>query len=142
MNIPFNDNTNGLSLIEIIVSLTILSVVFISIVTIYPFGLSITGAAENETISSFLAQRKLEQLKQKEYEEIDTGVIEEKHILSLDDTDYRYHYQRKTEVDYMDSDLSQTDSDTGLKKITTTIYYTNDISKKEDTYTMTTLINE
>ena len=142
MNIPFSNNSNGMSLIEVIVSLTILSVVFIGLVTIYPFGLSITGSAEKETVSSFLAQRKLEQLRKQGYKNIGTGIIEEKHRLSSEETDHRYDYQRRTEASYMDSSLSETGSDTGLKKITTTVYYVNDVSKKEDQYQITTLLSE
>ena len=135
-------NSLGFSLIEIIVTLTILSVVVMGLVAVYPFGLSIAGSAESETIASFLGQRKLEQLRAKDYQEIETGVIEEKHRLSTDDSDYKHDYKRRTEVDNVNSDLEKTDSDTGLKRITTTVYYINDISKTEEEYQIATLMSE
>ena len=129
-------------MIEVLVAITILAVVFLGLVAIYPFGLSVTGSAKKETVASFLAQRELEELRNKGYEDIGEGVIESKHRLSTEESDYRYDYKRRTEVDYLDTDLTATSTDTGLKRISTTVYYLNDISKKEEEYTLNTLLNK
>jgi len=131
----------GLSLIEIMVAFTILVIAFIGLTQSFPYGLSITKSAENITIASYLAQAKIEELYYSGYSNISTGVIEEKHRLSDDQTNYLYFYQRQTEVSYVDGDLSESIEDTGMKKISVTVYYLNALSKTEKSYNITTLIS-
>ncbi len=132
---------NGLSLIEIIVAFTVLAVAYIGLVQSFPFGLSINKAAESATIASYLAQDKIEELHSMGYDNIITGIIEEKHRLSDDPANYLYNFQRQTEVNCIDSDLLDSVVDTGMKKISATIYYTNAISKTETSYNITTMIS-
>ena len=131
----------GFSLMEIMVAFSILVVAFIGLVQSFPFGMSINKEAENITIASYLAQGKIEELISLGYNNINIGVIETKQRLSADPSIYLYYYQRQTEVSYIDSDLGESIEDTGMKKISTTIYYTNAISKTEKSYNITTLVS-
>lgn len=137
-----NINQKGLSLIEVIIALSILAFVVIGVVNMYPVGLSINSDAEKRSKASYLGQEKLEQLRDWSYEDINTGVIETKHRLSDDEDNYLYNFQRKTEISYVDETLSEVDSDTGLKKVSTTVYYINGVTKKEEAYDLVTLISE
>jgi len=135
-------NNYGLSLIEIMVSLMILTVAFLGLIQAFPFSQAINKTAENATKASYLAQDKIEQLQSLGYSGIVVGTIEAKQRLSADPSSYLYYFQRQTEVSYVDGDLQTAVSDTGMKKISTTIYYTNSISKTEKSYNITTLVSK
>lgn len=129
-------------MLEIIVAISVISIVFFGLMNVFPLGLSITGSAENETVAAFLVQEKVELLRSEDYDNIGEGTIEGKHRLSLAEDDYRYNYWRETEVKNVDKDLNETASSTGLKKITSVVYYMDDLTKKEESYSITTLISE
>ena len=131
-----------MSLLEIMVSLSILVVTFITLMQSFPMALAINKTSENATKASYLAQEKLEELNSLGYNGIAVGAIETKHRLSNTSTDYLYYFQRETMVDYVDSNLQNSVSDTGLKKISVIIYYTNSFLKNEKTYSTVTLISQ
>lgn len=135
-------NQAGLSLIEIMVAISILSVAFISLMYAFPLGLSISKDAENSTLVSYLAQEKIEEVHSLGYEDMGIGAIEAKHRLSDDPANYLYDFERTTTVEYIDGNLSASVNNTGMKKISTTIYYTDAIAKKEKTYNITSIISE
>lgn len=135
-------NSDGLSLLEIIVALTIIFVAFLGLMQAFPFSLTINKTAENATKAAFLAQEKIEQLRSLGYQGIDVGTVEEKHRLSETSSDYLYYFQRETTISYVDGNLDDSLSDLGIKKISTNVYYTNSLSKNEKVYNLTTLINE
>jgi type II secretory pathway pseudopilin PulG len=138
---PIKDKS-GLSMLEIIVAISIISVVFFSLMNIYPLGVSITGSAEEETVAGFLAQEKIEYLRSREYEEVGVGVVESKHRLSSDKNNYLYDYWRETEVEHVDNNLDKVSGSTGLKRVVSTIYYIDSITKQEKKYSLATLISE
>ncbi|MFA6306311.1 MAG: hypothetical protein WCV70_00640 [Patescibacteria group bacterium] len=135
-------NQAGMSLLEIMVSLSILVVTFIALMQSFPMALTINKTSENSTKASYLAQEKLEELNSLGYSGIAVGTIEAKHRLSDSQTDYLYYFQRQTIVDYVDSNLQKSLSDAGLKRISVTIYYTNALSKTEKSYSTVTLISQ
>lgn len=131
-----------MSLLEIMVSLSILVVTFISLMQSFPLALAINKTSENATKASYLAQEKLEELNSLGYGNIAVGEIEAKHRLSGTPTDYLYYFQRQTAVNYVDGNLQNSVSDTGLKKISVTVYYTNALSKTEKIYSTVTLMSQ
>jgi prepilin-type N-terminal cleavage/methylation domain-containing protein len=135
-------NKKGMSLVEIMVAFSILSVAFMAISYSFPFGLTINKSAENLTIASFLAQDKVEEIISLGYENISVGNIESRNRLSDDGDDYRFVYEREANVFYVDSNLNFSVDDYGLKKISVTVYYINSISKQADSYNITTLISK
>jgi len=142
LNCPKFKRTKGFTLIEVMVSFFIFSMVFIALAYAFPQGLMINKTAENSTKASYLAQAKLEELNSLNYADIAVGAIEAKHRLAEDAASYLYYFQRQTEVVYVDGDLQASATDTGLKKVTVTIYFANSLSKTEKTYTTTTLISQ
>lgn len=137
-----NLNQKGLSLIEIVVAIFILTLTLIFISSIFPAGLAINKRASNATIASYLAQGKIEELHFLKYGNIATGTIETKHRLATSSQSYLYYFQRKTEVSYVDGNLDATTTNAGLKKLSATIYYTDSVSKTEKEYNITTLISQ
>jgi type IV pilus assembly protein PilV len=132
----------GFTLIETMVAFFIFSMVFVSLAYSFPRGLMINKTAENSTKASYLAQSQLEYLNSLGYNNIATGTIEVKHRLSADQASYLYSFQRQTDVQTVDGNLQNTQVNTGLKKITVTVYYANSFAKAEKTYITTTLINQ
>ena len=131
-----------MSLLEIMVSLSILMVTFITLMQSFPLALTINKTSENATKASYLAQEKLEELNSFGYNNVAVGAIEAKHRLSDIPTDYLYYFQRQTTVNYVNGDLQDSASDTGLKKISVIVYYTNALSKIEKNYSTVTLISQ
>ena len=131
-----------MSLLEIMVSLSILALTFIALMQSFPTALTINKTSENSTKASYLAQEKLEELNSLGYNNITVGTIEAKHRLSDNQGDYLYYFQRQTIVDYFDGNLQNSASDTGLKKISVTVYYTNALSKTEKSYSTVTLMSQ
>jgi len=135
-------NNFGMSLIETMVALLILMVAFISLIQSFPFSQSVVKTAENSTKAAYLAQNELEQLLALNYESVPVGTVEAKQRLSADSTNYLYYFQRQTTVNYLDSNWQSSASDTGMKKISVTVYYTHSISKKESSYNVSALISQ
>lgn len=133
---------NGMTLIEIMVAISILSFIFIALIYSFPYGLSINKAAESATIASYLAQEKIEQLHSLGYDGISTGVIEAKHRLSDDPNSYLYDFQRETDIRYMNSNLQVESADQGMKRIIVTVYYFDSMAKSEKSLNISTLISE
>ena len=142
MKILFKNNTNGLTLIEIMVAISKMSFSFISIMYAFPFGTAINKRANSATTASHLAQQKVEELRSLGYDNIIVGTVESKTRLSLNSSSYLYHFQREASVDYVDSNLDDSVADLGIKKISTTVYYDDAISKAEKGYSIVTLISQ
>ncbi len=132
----------GMSLIETMVALLILMVAFISLVQSFPYSQTIVKNAENYTKAAYLGQNKLEQLLALSYNNIPVGTVEAKQRLSSDPADYLYYFQRQTTVSYLDGNWQLSVSDTGMKKISITVYYTNSISKNENSYNISALASQ
>ena len=130
----------GLSLLEVMVSFSILTLTIITLIQIFPLSLSINQSAENATQAAYAAQMKIEELNSLGYDNLGAGVIEAKHRLADDAANYLYYFQRQTAVGYVDGNLQASASDLGLKKITVTVYYTGDLLKTEKIYTTYSLI--
>lgn len=130
-----------MSLIEVMVSFSILILVLIALAQTFPMALTINKTSENAAKASYLAQAKLEELNSLGYDNISTGLVESKHRLSADSANYLYYFQRQTEISYVDANLQTSLADTGLKKISVTVYYTNALSKTEKNYSTITLIS-
>lgn len=132
-------NNLGMSLIETMVALLILMVAFISLIQAFPFSQTIVKTAENSTKAAYLAQNELEQLLALSYDNIPVGMVEIKQRLSDDSANYLYYFQRQTTVSYLDGNWQSSVNDTGMKKISVTVYYTNSVSKKENSYSISAL---
>lgn len=134
-------NQNGLSLIEIMVAFSILMVTFISLMGTFPMGLSINKGAESSSIASYLAQDKIEEINSSDYNSISTGIIEPLQKLSADPENYLYDFERETTINYVDSDLLATTTDTGIKLASTTVYYDN-TQKNKNSFSLILLISQ
>jgi len=115
--------TEGLSLIEAVLAIGIITIILLFTIQLFPFSLKLSKTGEQSTIAANLAQAKMEEIFSLGYENIGTGTIEAKHRLSNNPENPFYQYQRETQVEYVDGNLNNSSVDTGMKKVTVIIYW-------------------
>ena len=113
----------GISEIEAVLAVAILSIGILSAVTLFPLALKISKNAEEETVAANLAQAKIEEIFSLGYENTPTGTIETRHRLATDPANPFYSYERQTVSQFVDGDLNNSATDLGLKKIVVTIFW-------------------
>ena len=114
---------SGFSLIEVMGATAVLAVGMVAVVSIFPLALRANKSAEQASLASAYARAKMEEILISPYDEIVTGTVEPRAKVSADPNDAAYILERETVAGYIDSDLNTTVSDTGLKKITVTVYW-------------------
>lgn len=131
-------NKTGFSLIEGLVAISIAAVALIAIISAFPLVLKSNKRTELESMASTYAKAKIEILLTTSYDEINTGTVEARARLSADPQNPAYNFERQTIVQLVDSNLNQTVTDIGLKKIVVTVYWKNNLSAN-NTLTITSL---
>jgi prepilin-type N-terminal cleavage/methylation domain-containing protein len=114
-------NKKGFGLLEIIISMTILSVGIVGVFSAFPRGVAIEKNSEQSTIANHLAQMKIEWFSNLHYDEITVGVQENNVRVEQDQTSNLYSFFRTSTVELIDQNFNPSASDMGLKKITVTI---------------------
>lgn len=115
------NNKQGMTLIEIMISITLLAVGILGVVQAFPRGMSAEKDIELITIAEQLAQAKLEQLVGANYDEIPAGTLENAVHVSSNSSSPLYDFLRTTTVTLVDSGLADSGTDIGLKKIVVSI---------------------
>jgi len=110
----------GFTLIEILVTISILVMAIIAILQMFPLGIRVGRSAQMATIASELSQEKIEEVISSSYDDLES-TIQSKHHL---DPPFE-RYSRQTTVTYFDpNDPQATPSeDTGIKKIEVTVFW-------------------
>jgi len=132
----------GFSLIEVVVSISIVTFALFSMLVLLPFSLRVNRSSANLTQATYLAQAAIENSLSISYENLNAGTIESKAKLSADASNFLYNFERETTVAYVDANLNNSVSDIGLKKVSTTVYWQDPADETEKTYTLTTLISQ
>lgn len=130
----------GFTLIESTIAIVVLLVGLLAVMQFFPFSIQIIGDANNRTIASNLALSKLEEIKSQSYDDISTGTLEAKQVVSADSTSYLYNYQREAIVEFIDSNFDPSGSDVGLKKITVTVYWNSAVLNEEQGYSINSIL--
>jgi len=102
----------GFTILETMVAILILTIGIIAILQLFPWCSNIQKSNEMENQAIFLAQEKMEQEIFKTYENVQVGTIIENPI----SPPYE-RFSRETKITYVNSNLEETSSDVGLKKI-------------------------
>lgn len=131
----------GFTVIEAMIAIAVLAIGFLAVVKIFPVALQISKSAEQATVAMNLAQAKTEELFSSGYDNINVGAIETKSRLSADPADPFYPYQRETTAGYVDENLQSSVSDTGMKKITVTVFWRHPLLLGEKQVGLETLIS-
>ncbi|MEK7167647.1 MAG: prepilin-type N-terminal cleavage/methylation domain-containing protein [Patescibacteria group bacterium] len=132
----------GFTIIEAMIAIAVLTIGILAVVKIFPVALQISKSAEQATVAINLAQAKTEELFSLGYDNIGIGTIEAKTRLSSDPDNPFYPYQRETTAGYVDEDLQNSVSDTGMKKITVTVFWRHPLLLGEKHVDLETLISQ
>lgn len=135
-------NRRGFTLIEVMVSIAIITGTFFAIISIFPFSLNMNQRAQNLTSAAYLAQAGIEKTLSMGYELSGVGAVETKARLSNDPASFLYPFYRQTTITYVDGNLADAVTDTGLKKIVSAVFWYNPLSAQEQQYTLTTLLSK
>ncbi|MDP3995465.1 MAG: prepilin-type N-terminal cleavage/methylation domain-containing protein [Patescibacteria group bacterium] len=114
-------DNRGITLIEVLLSVTLLSVGILGLLQAFPRATEAQYALEREVIANHLAQEKLESFMQLAYEDVALGTLENNVAVEPDPQSPFHPFMRTTTVQYVDENLSPSGSDAGLKRITVVI---------------------
>lgn len=133
-------NQRGLTLVETVIALAIVTLAVTFLAGLFPHGLKVATLSQEETMAAFLAQAKIEQLISANYAETPTATTVENSLSALhpDFTGFR----RTTVVSYVDGDLDTSAVDLGLKKISVTISWLNNLSQATSSLSLASLISD
>ncbi len=137
-----NKNKKGFSLIEIIISVFVLSVGILGLVAAFPRGSKIQKQVESQAIANNIAQEKMEELLSLMYEEIPLGIIEDSARISSDPLDGFYKFKRTTQISLIDQNMLTSQSDIGLKKITIKVEWGSVFDGPDSNATISTIISK
>lgn len=117
--------TRGFSIIEALIATSILAIGLIAIISVFPFIIKLNKQAEHYALASALARAKIEQLTVVAYDQLTVGNIEPRAKVVTDVNDQLYIFERQSTITYVDSNLQISQTETGLKKIETIVYWPN-----------------
>lgn len=136
------NNKKGITLLEAMITIVVIMIGVLSLTKIFPMALKINKVSEQSTVAANLAQAEIENLFYLNYDNLPIGTMEVKHRLSNDPSDQLYNYQREVLVEYVNSNLQTSITETNLKKITVNIYWYNQILKIEKNSQLISLISK
>lgn len=136
-------NSQGFTIWEVMVALTVLIIGILSLARLFPLALQVSKSAEQNTIAMNLAQAKIEEAAYLGYGNIPVGSFEAKHRLANDPENPFYYYLRETNAYFVNAtDFSTTTIDTGIKKVTTIVYWNSPILSSEKSREVIILISK
>ena len=104
--------SKGFTLIEVLIAVGVLVTGIAAVLYMFPVSIQVGEYSRRVSTALQLAQEKMEEEISEAYENIPVGTVDEGQIPSPFE-----NYSRQTVIDYVDSDLNSTTTDTGLKKI-------------------------
>ncbi len=106
-------NGAGFSLLEVMIAVVVLGFGLLAIMHLFPIGLRASKVSQDTTVASFLAQAKIEELRNTGWNQLSIGATTEPYE---DITDYP-GFKRVTTVNNVET------TDPGLKRITVEVFY-------------------
>lgn len=126
MLLPMKDRSNkylqGFTIVEVLFAIIIFVVAILSVLTAFPTQFrSVQGSTQN-TVTTNLAQAKIEELIGKEngYDLLTVGTQPVANFTTAPFTNYQY----QVSVVLLDSNLQVTQTDVGIKRVTVDVFYT------------------
>ena len=137
-----NKNPKGISLIEVMISIVVLSVGILGLLQAFPHGTSIEKDIELTTIGHHLAQSKIEEIISLNYAEVLTGLIEDNVQVDASPISNFYDFKRSTYVTLVDENIQTSETDIGMKKVLVTIFWPSTFKGSDRSTSITTLISK
>lgn len=120
---------SSFTLIEVLLAVFILEIGLLGIAGFYASSSKITKTARNETTASNLASGILDEELAIAYDNLIVS-LGTKTRYTDDATSPFYNWQKKVDITYVDTNLSEQATETHMKKITVTIYWQETGSQK------------
>jgi Tfp pilus assembly protein PilV len=134
---------SGLSLIEVMIAVMLLSFTVTVFASLFPIAMRLRSKSENVTRATTLAQQKIEQLRSQPYANLNYTVLRAANIIDASPTTSPFSF---TSVNSLTSSLPEgsgtltiTDAATDLKRVDVTLTW-GGLVANGNTVTMTTLI--
>lgn len=134
---PKIKNKKGFTIIEAMVAVFVLTLGIVAILTLFPLSLQTRKFSEMKTVASQLAQAKMEEIIANSYNDISVGTTTESQVNSPFES-----YSRQLVVNYVDSALENSVSNTGLKKIEVVVSWSSSLAISEKNVSIISLIAE
>jgi type II secretory pathway pseudopilin PulG len=107
--------------LELLIALALFAGGMMTMLQIFPLNRRFLTQSALTTQATFLGQEEMETVRSVAYEDLTVGTYEAKHAVSSGDAFSQF--QRETTVALLDASRQPTATDTGLKKITVTVYW-------------------
>ena len=114
---------SGITIIEVIISVSILAVGILGLLQAFPRGISTSKDVELATVADQLGQAKIEELMAADYNALTPGTLENQARVESDPTNPFYQFKRTSTVELIDAAFASSGADIGLKKITVTVFW-------------------
>lgn len=119
----FNKKYPAFGSLEALIATGVLAIGLLAIISLFPFILRLNKQAELSSMASALARAKIEELTILPYDQLTSGTIEPKAHVASDPSDPLYIFERQSTITLINSNLTSSQTDVGLKKIETTVYW-------------------
>ncbi len=126
--------SKGMTLIEIIIGIAIISIGVVFIISTFPLGMAINQVNQRSNMANFLASSKLEEISSQSYDDLEDGFF----IEDYGDIDNFNKYKRTTKIECFDPQNDTCSNDTGIKKIEVSVYFFMITEKNTNLITLVT----
>jgi len=123
------------TLVEVLVAAAVMALALTAVSQTFSMGMELSYNAEKETMAVALAQEKLEETLSLGYDNISVGESERERF-SDDSESHFYAFENQVEVSYMNENLEESVSDTGLKKIKVNVFWPSRGGEEEENLTL------
>ena len=128
------------TLLELLVALSVFLFGMVTILQIFPANRRLLTQTGETTQAAFLAQEQLELLRSVSYATLTVGTYAAKAAITSTVNSPFAGYSRDIVVQLLDTNRNVTNVDVGLKKVTTTIYWTDHSVNR--TYSLSTYVTQ
>ncbi len=111
--------SKGMTLIEIVIGIAIISIGVVFIISAFPLGMTINQINQRNNIATFLASSKVEEISSQFYNDLEDGFF----IEDYGDIDNFKEYKRTTLIECFDPYDDFCSDDTGIKKVEVSVYF-------------------
>lgn len=117
------------TLVEVVVAIGVLMVGVLGVASFFAYSVKIARSASNTSIATNLAQGLIEEESSKSYDELTPQTGAKTDYTSNADSPFN-KFQEQINISLIDTDLNESETDIGLKKIEVIIYYHEGNSEK------------
>lgn len=110
--------SKGITLIEVVISLAVISLGVLAVIATFPFAAKSLEVDYKNNTALFLAENKMEEIIQSEYESVEIGTFVE----DFGEIERFNNYSRETTVNCFQPEGETCSEDTGLKKVIVEVY--------------------